>query len=186
MGFAFALALVLLIGVSVPAFGQAVPAAPATAESAPEYRLGPGDKLKIQVFGHADLTGEIEVDSSGRIAMPLIGSVRAAGLSLPELRQNITQALDRDYIVNPRVNVEVANYRPFFILGQVNKPGSYSYVNGMNVRQAVAIGGGFTRRAQEEAVKITRGSGPSGEGESGTLDSPVLPGDAIFVDRRLF
>ena len=94
--------------------------------------------------------------------------------------------LDRDYIINPRVTIEVVNYRPFYILGQVNRPGSYSYVEGMTVRMAIAIAGGFTRRADEDTVIIVRANDPAQTLVEAGLGERVLPGDSIEVERRLF
>lgn len=148
--------------------------------------MGPGDRLNITVFGQNDLSGEVVVDGSGRIAMPLIGQLTASGKTIAELQQEITVALDRDFIINPNVTVEVVNFRPFYILGQVNKPGSYSYIEGMTVRMAVAIAGGFTRRAREDPVVIIRANDPEQTRHEVTPDALVLPGDSIKVERRLF
>jgi polysaccharide export outer membrane protein len=162
----------------------AVTAAGTTTDS--QYRLSAGDKLNIIVFGQEDVSGEFQIDGGGNITMPLLGQVAAANRTVTQLQTEITAALDKDYIVNPRVSIEVLNYRPFYILGQVNTPGSYPYVSGMDVRQAIAIAGGFTRRARTSTVKVIR------ETQSGTVeidakpDAPILPGDTIEVDRRLF
>ncbi|MGB1547253.1 MAG: polysaccharide biosynthesis/export family protein [Alphaproteobacteria bacterium] len=151
-----------------------------------EYYLGPGDKLNVTVFGHQDLSGEFEVDSSGFISMPLMGQVKVAGLTIRDLQQKLAERLDKEFIVDPRVSIEVRNFRPFFILGQVNKPGSYPYQSGIDIRQAIAIGGGFTRRAQTDAVVLIRRTAEGKVRYSATLDVPVLPGDTIEVQRRLF
>ena len=151
-----------------------------------EYRLGPGDRLNIIVFGHPDVSGEFEVGGSGQVSLPLLGQVEAAGLTVIELKDRIAEALDRDYLVNPRVTVEVLNYRPFYILGEVKNPGSYPYVSGLSVRQAVAIAGGFTRRARESPVVVIRDTENGRETVEVNLDEPVLPGDTIEIERRLF
>ncbi len=161
--------------------------APVDAQSLEEYRLGSGDRLGILIFGHADISGEFQIDGLGRISMPLLGQVDANGKTVAELQDLVTQMLDADFIVNPRVSIEVLNYRPFFIYGQVNKPGSYPFVSGMTVRQAVVLSGGFTKRAREAPVIVIR------HDENGQqmrydayLDAPVLPGDTIEVERRFF
>ena len=151
-----------------------------------EYRIGPGDRLNLTVFGHSDLSGELVVDGSGRVSIPLVGQLPANRKTVSELQQEITTALDRDFIINPRVTLEVVNYRPFYILGQINRPGSYSYVEGMTVRMAIAIAGGFTRRAQENVVIIIRANDPEQTPLELTLGDLVLPGDSIEVERRLF
>jgi polysaccharide export outer membrane protein len=152
----------------------------------PEYHLGPGDKVKITVFNNADVSGEAVVDSSGDIAMPLLGQVPAQNLTVTELQAKITDLLNRQYLVDPKVSVEVLNYRPFFILGEVGRPGSYPYIAGVTVRQAVAIGGGYTRRARTSTVTIVRQTPVGEERLEATAETPVLPGDTVEVGRRLF
>jgi len=152
----------------------------------PEYRLGPGDKLKVTVFGNQDVSGEAVVDPQGKIAIPLLGQVQAGGLTVASLQQSITEALNKDYIVDPKVTVEVENYRPFFILGEVNKPGSYYYIAGLNLRQAVAIGGGYTRRARTSEAVIHRLTGNGEDTLTADPETPIFPGDTIDVPRRLF
>lgn len=152
------------------------------------YRLGPGDRLKVTVFGQPQESGEFEVDGGGNLAYPLLGNVPAAGKTLPELEEYIRKELNDKFIVDPRVSIEVLNYRPFYIYGEVNRAGSYPYVSGLTVRRAIAIAGGFTRRAQHDPVRVFREKGGSKDVrkiESG-LDVPVLPGDIIEVPRRLF
>jgi protein involved in polysaccharide export with SLBB domain len=151
-----------------------------------EYRLGPGDRLSVVVFGQDDLSGELAVDGQGRISLPLIGQVRAQSKTVNELQQIVTDLYSADYLINPRISVEVTNYRPFYIYGQVNKPGSYPYVSGMTVRQAIALSGGYTRRASEEPVSITRTTLDELIDTEGYLKTVVLPGDTIEVYRRLF
>lgn len=151
-----------------------------------DYYLGPGDKLNVTVFGQADLSGEFEIDSSGFISMPLMGQIEAADRTVRDLQKQLEARLDKEFIVDPRVSIEVRNFRPFFILGQVNKPGSYPYQSGIDIRQAVAIGGGFTRRALTDAVLLIRRTSEGKIRYKATLDVPVLPGDTIEVERRLF
>ncbi len=151
-----------------------------------EYRIGPGDKLNITVFGQSDLSGPVVVDGSGRISFPLLGLIDVNGKTVAELQAEITDKLNRDFLVDPKVSIEIVNHRPFFILGQVNKPGSYPYIEGMTVRMAVALAGGFTRRARESPVTLIRGGDPERKEIEADLDAPVLPGDTIQVERRLF
>ncbi|MBO6781951.1 MAG: polysaccharide export protein [Alphaproteobacteria bacterium] len=192
LGFLFAAALSLaacdLIStdVELPLAPQQIGLTSVNTTSSAQYRLGSGDRLAIGVFGHPDLSGEFEVDGSGEIAFPLLGQVQARGHTLEELTAIITDDLNRDFIVDPRVSVEVLNFRPFYILGQVNAPGSYPYVSGLNVRQAVAIAGGFTRRADQSEVVIVREIDDSDIKYAATPNAPVLPGDTVEVRRRLF
>ncbi len=155
-------------------------------ESLNAYRLGPGDKFKITVFGQTEESGSFEVDNGGSLAYPLLGRVQVQGMTLPALQDYLTTALDKSFIINPRVTIEIQNYRPFFIYGEVQKPGSYPYVSGLTVRRAVAIAGGFSRRARFEPVSVIRESGDRPHKYTAALDVPVLPGDTIEVPRRLF
>jgi polysaccharide export outer membrane protein len=151
-----------------------------------EYHLGAGDKLRIVVFGHADVSGEFVIDGSGNVALPLVGQFRASQLTVTGVQESLQKTLNDKYIVNPRVSVEVLNYRPFFILGEVQKPGSYPYVAGIDVIQAVALGGGYTRRARTSSVRVTRDTAQGRTVLSLPPSAPVLPGDTIEVERRLF
>ena len=98
-----------------------------------DYRLASGDKVRITVYGHEDLSGEFEVDSTGQLSLPLIQDIDAANKTLNQLELDIEDALRPDYLKNPRLSVEILSYRPFYIVGEVNDPGSYPYVSGMSV-----------------------------------------------------
>lgn len=153
--------------------------------SATEYVLDVGDKLRITVFGEADLSGEFEISSTGTVSLPLIGEVRAARKTIVGLQADVVSRLSGSYLKDPRVSIEVLNYRPFFILGEVIKPGSYNYVNGMTVINAIALSGGFTYRADKQGIEMKRG------GQDATYrrvreETPVLPGDVIRVPERFF
>ena len=162
-------------------------ASPVSAQTALEdYRLGPGDRLKVTVFGHPQESGEFEIDGSGNLAYPLLGRVPARGRTVPELQAFVRDELNRKFIVDPRVSIEVLNYRPFYIYGEVNRAGSYPFVSGLTVRRAVAIAGGFTRRARYEPVLLIREKVTGVEKIDSALDVPVLPGDIIEISRRLF
>jgi len=151
-----------------------------------EYRLGPGDQLQVTVFGQPELSVKLEVSGDGTVAMPLVGPMPAKDLTAVELSRTIAAALDKDYLVDPKVTVEVQKYRPFSILGQVTTPGRFPYAAGLDVRQAVALAGGFTRRARTSTVTIYRQSAVGPIELQGTPDTPVLPGDIIEIERRLF
>lgn len=151
-----------------------------------QYRLDSGDKVRVTVFGHEDLSGEFEIDGEGGLSLPLIQRVAAKGLTIPELEQAITGKLKPDYLKDPRVSIEVLNYRPFYILGEVQMPGSYPYVNGMTVIKAAAIAGGFTLRAKKDNFLITRARDSDRKKREATGTTPVLPGDVIEVQQRLF
>lgn len=150
------------------------------------YKLGVGDELKITIFNQEDLTGEYVVDGSGDLSLPLVGTIHAKGFSLKELENNIIDFLKPDYLLNPRVSIQVLNYRPFYILGEVNRPDSYSYVNGMTYLNAIAIAGGFTYRAKQDRAYVISGVDTSQEERQVKLEKLVQPGDIIRIDERLF
>jgi protein involved in polysaccharide export with SLBB domain len=150
------------------------------------YTLGSGDKIRVTVFGHEDLSGEFEVDGSGNVSLPLIRNLKAEGLTVRELEQVVADRLSPDFLKNPSVSVEVLNYRPFYIYGEVTKPGSYPFVNGMTVVNAVAMAGGFTYRARTGRVRIIRANDPSRTPKDADRDTAVLPGDVIEVPERYF
>jgi polysaccharide export outer membrane protein len=156
------------------------------AQTLDAYRLGPGDRLKITVFDHPKESGEFEVDSLGNVAYPLIGRIAARGQTVAEFQASLRKTLDEKFIVNPKVSIEVLTYRPFYIYGEVNRGGSYPYVVGLTVRRAVAIAGGFTRRAREVPVLLVRDIKKGVTKLDRRLDETVLPGDIIEVQRRLF
>lgn len=152
----------------------------------PAYKLGPGDKVRVTVFNEKDLSGDFDVSDQGYIALPLIGQVKVAGKTISEVEATVTQKYGRDYLVDPHVTVEVLNYRPFFILGEVKTPGSYPYVSGMTVINAVALAGGYTPRANKDRIVIKHGNEPNAPEQKVQEDSPVLPGDIIRVPERFF
>lgn len=154
--------------------------------SSTEYLLGSGDLLKINVFGQDTLSGEYRVDGSGMISMPLIGNVPAKGLTPGQLEQNIIEQLQDGFLKTPRVSVEINDFRPFYILGEINKPGSYPYVSNMRVWNAVALAAGFTKRAKKNGVVIIRADGAGKKKIKVALDTIVFPGDIIEVPQRLF
>lgn len=150
------------------------------------YKLGPGDKLNISVSNQDELTGEYTISGSGRISMPFIGSVMANGLTVADLQQRIVSKLKPDYLKNPRVSIEVLNYRPFYIIGEVRKPSSYPYVDGMTYLNAVAIAGGFTYRAKKSYAMVRNNDDPDAKEIKVDMYMKVKPGDVIRIKERLF
>ena len=151
------------------------------------YRLGPGDVVRLITFGEDQLTGEFRVSDAGTIAIPLLGSVHAAGLTPSELEKTVAVALQRANLLrNPSVAAEVTGYRPIFVLGEVNKPGQYPYQPGMTMVSAAAVAGGFTYRAVQGYVSVVRSAdGRTFEGKAARQAS-VQPGDVITVYERWF
>jgi polysaccharide export outer membrane protein len=150
-----------------------------------EYRLGAGDQLRVTVFGEADLTGEYMVGSQGTLAYPLVGELQAAGLTVAEFTEVLRTAL-LQYLRNPNVSVEVANYRPFFILGEVQRPGTYPYSANLTVLNAVATAGGFTYRANRRRVFIRHANETEERPYRLTITTSVSPGDTIRIGERFF
>jgi polysaccharide export outer membrane protein len=152
-----------------------------------DYRLGPGDQVKITTFGEQQLTGEFRISDTGTVALPLIGSVDANGKTPSELAAAIAKTLaDSKLYVDPKVTAEVTTYRPIFMLGEVARPGQYPFQPGMTVVTAVAVAGGFTYRAvtsQFSIVRTVNGKAVEGRAER---QSPVQPGDVITVFERIF
>lgn len=149
------------------------------------YRLGTGDKLRVTVFGEEEASGEYEIDGTGSISVRLLGRMQVKGLTVSEVEQSlIEQYRSRGFFRNPRISIELTNLRPFFILGEVEKRGSYPYVNGLTVAQAVAIAGGYTYRASRSRITIQRLG--TGKEESVSEEAPVLPGDIVRVPERFF
>ena len=169
---------------SAPMSEEAI-AGDSVAPAAGDYRLGSGDKLRVIVFGEQDLSGEFDVTGAGKVSLPLIGQVQAAGLTLDEFEHEVGEKLRQGYLTNPKVSVEVLNYRPFYIIGEVTKPGEYPYTNGMTVLNAVAVAGGYTYRANDEKVFITRGNSTEA-GYPINQALKVLPGDIVRIPERFF
>ena len=170
-------------GAAVTAY--AAPAAYAPPQQAP-YTLDSGDRLRVVVFGQDGLTNSYVVDVSGDIAMPLIGSVAARGLTTDQLSARIAGLLRQGYVRDPHVAVEVEAYRPFFILGEVTQPGQYPYVANMTVETAVAIAGGFTPRGYKREVVISRNYGGQAYRFKTPITAQIQPGDTIQVEERWF
>jgi len=158
----------------------------AAADDYREYRLGVGDKVKVDIFGHPELSGDLVVNGGGDVVLPLINAVSAVGLTTHELAERITWKLKPDYLVNPRVTVELLGYRPYYILGEVNRSGSFPYVEGMTVLNAVALAGGFSDRANRKKMRIERKFGEGRKKIKATPNSKVQPGDIIVIKERFF
>ena len=148
--------------------------------------LGPNDRIRLKVYGEPDITGEYEINSGGQVSIPLAGHIKAAGTTTPQLERLIASALAKGIVRDPRVNVEIAQYRPYYILGEVKKSGEYPYRLGLTVMDAVASAGGFTYRANENKVFLRRSG--AGVEETYALDAPVpiFPGDNIRIPERYF
>jgi polysaccharide export outer membrane protein len=150
------------------------------------YTLGSGDKLRVVVFGQDGLSASYSVDTAGNITMPLIGAVRARGMTPAGLQLAIAAKLKNGYVREPHVAVEVEAYRPFFILGEVTLPGQYAYVPNMTVETAVAIAGGYTPRAFKRQIEVSRNLEGLTERRVVSPNYPVRPGDTVHIAERWF
>jgi polysaccharide export outer membrane protein len=151
-----------------------------------EYILGPGDKVRLKFYDDANLTGEYEVNSAGLISIPLVGEVKASGLSTSQLEKTIARRMKGKIAQDPNVTAEIASYAPFYIYGEVKKAGVYPYQPGLTVAGAIATAGGLTYRANENTIYLHRAGAPSQQTVG--LDVPVriFPGDNIRVGERMF
>jgi len=156
----------------------------AAATAAP--KLQPGDKIRVNVFGEEKLSGDYEIDQSGQISLPLAGTVQAQGLTQTELEQALAKKFRSEYLRNPKVTVTIGTLRPFYMMGEVTKPGEYPYKSGLNILTALAIAGGPTYRASRNTVQIQRRGETSMRDYPISASVPVLPGDVIRVPERYF
>ena len=154
----------------------------ATSDQSP-YKLGSGDKLRVVVYLHEDLSGTFVVDDAGRISLPLIRGINVEGLTLPEIEQTITRRLIDNHIADPKVSVDLSELRPFCVLGEVRNPGCFSYVHGMTASKAIATAGGYSYRARKDDFVLTR---KDGRKVAADQDTPIFSGDMLEVFDRLF
>ena len=152
------------------------------------YRLNAGDVISIVVYGEDELSLVTRIAVNGRLTFPLLGELEVGGVTPHQLEQQLTERLRGDYLVNPKVSVTISEYRPFFINGQVNRPGSFPYQPGLTVRKAISLAGGLTERGSEKRISIIREGAKvkGGKAHSIKLDEPVGPGDILTVDESFF
>ncbi|HSM96195.1 MAG TPA: polysaccharide biosynthesis/export family protein [Rhizomicrobium sp.] len=179
----------MVLGVSACATGPIGGSADALKEAdnaAQEYRLASGDKVHIEVFGENNLSGDYIVAPDGNITLPLAGQVAASGQTIPQLRQSVVTTLSHGYVQDPNVTISSVDLRPFYILGEVNKPGRYSYEPNLTVMAAVATAQGFTYRADMSDVYIRHARDASEKQYDLTSTLAVQPGDTIRISERYF
>ena len=169
---------------------QSVPvaddAAAAETRTVGDYQLDAGDKIRLNVFGEEEPSGEFVVSSAGLLSIPLAGDIPAKGRTIQEVQRSVEAALRAGYILNPQVSAEVLTYRPFYVLGEVNKPGTYPYAAGLTVLNAVATAGGFTYRGDTRRIFIRRDGSQRAEVYKVTSTLQVAPGDTLRIAERLF
>src|SRR6266516_3177899 len=179
------IALVLLVG-ACGSLSDPEAAGLAATSSMTELRLAPGDKVRVIVFGEDKLSGEYQVDNAGSLSLPLAGTIRGAGLTKTELERSLTKQLQGEYLRNPKVTIDVTSFRPFYVLGEVSKPGEYQYRSGLNVLSAIAIAGGATYRASTSKVMIQRSGSTEMTEYPQATTVLIMPGDVVRVPERFF
>lgn len=151
------------------------------------HALGPGERVRVIVFGEDTLTGEYALGGAGELAFPLIGTVDAAGRTPADLAATIAESLrSRGYLIDPHVTVEVIAYRPIYVLGEVNQPGEFPYQPGMTALAAIARAQGFTYRARQSDIFIKRADEAEEREVPLTSDLAVGPGDILRIGERYF
>jgi protein involved in polysaccharide export with SLBB domain len=178
-------AAVLLSACSSASLTEAEQQSMALVANAPAT-LQPGDKIRVDVFGEDKLGGEYQLDQAGQVSMPLAGTVKAQGMTQAQLEQALAKKLRTDYLRNPKVTVTIATLAPFYIIGEVQKPGQFDYRSGLNVLTAIAVAGGPTYRASRSSVQIQRRGETTMRDYPISASVPVLPGDVIKVPERYF
>jgi protein involved in polysaccharide export with SLBB domain len=156
------------------------------AEQSSDYILDAGDQIRILVYDEPDLTVERFITDDGKINFPLVGSVYVTGKTTRQVQQIIHDGLKGDYLLHPSVQVDIITYRPFYIHGEVNRPGAYPYQPGLTVDQAVALGGGFTERASTSKMYIKKAYASEKSRKKVSLTYSVEPGDTITIEQSFF
>lgn len=151
------------------------------------YRLGAGDVISVSVVGEDDLKREkVRLNDAGTIQFPVLGEIRIKGMTIGELEQHVTSGLKGRYLVNPKVVVNIDEYRPFFINGEVYKPGGYPYVPGLTVLKAVTLAGGFKDRASKSKMFVVRDGDSNHARQKVEMDSAIYPGDIVTIEESFF
>lgn len=151
-----------------------------------DYKLGPGDRLGITVFNEKELSVEAKLTDAGTLSYPLLGEIRAQGMTIGKLQEHLTQQLRAGYLVNPQVYVTILEYRQFFVNGEINKPGGFPYQPGLTVRKAISLAGGFTPRASYTKIFIIHEDDPQGRPRPASLDTVLRPGDILTIEQSFF
>ena len=170
---------------SVPATTSAA-TGPVLVRDTGEYRLGPADRIRVTVYNEASMSGEFQVDGEGMVSLPLIGEVKASGLTLREFQTKTEARLSDGYLRDPSVSAEVLNFRPYYILGEVAKPGEYPFTNRLTVLNAIATAEGFTYRANKKIVALKPADATEESRVELTPTTRVMPGDTIRILERMF
>lgn len=151
-----------------------------------DYKLGPGDRLGVTVFNEKELSLEVRLTDAGTLSYPLLGEIRAQGMTIGMLKQYLTDQLKNGYLINPQVYVTILEYRQFFVNGEVSKPGGFPYQPGLTVRKAISLAGGLTPRASQTKIFVIHEDDPTGRARQVTLDTVLRPGDILTIEQSFF
>jgi polysaccharide export outer membrane protein len=151
-----------------------------------DYRLGAGDKLVITVFNEKELSMEVLLSDAGSFLYPFLGEIVAKNRTIGELQTLLTESLKDGYLIDPKVYVSILEYRPFFVNGEVGKPGGYPYQPGLTIRKAISLAGGLTPRASLTKIYVIHENDPLGQPRLTMLDAVIVPGDIVTVDQSFF
>jgi len=176
---------ILVSGCSAGTLSETEAKSLAAAASGPA-KLQPGDKITVYVYGEDKLSGEYQLNQSGQISLPLAGTIEAKGLTQSELEQALAKKFRSEYLKQPKVTVTIASLQPYYVMGEVEKPGEFAYKSGLNVLTALAIAGGPTYRASRSTVQIQRRGETSMREYPISASVPILPGDVVKVPERYF
>jgi hypothetical protein len=183
---AFGIASAVMIALMAPLRPVAAVPSQSSAEPSADYVLGAGDRIRLSLYGDTTFSGEFAVADNGTVSLPLIGTQPAGGITVSAFRDAIEAKLADGYYRDPKLSAEVINFRPFYILGEVNKPGQYPYVTGMTLGQAVAIAEGYTYAARKGTIAIRRARTAEEVKVSANPAMPIGPGDTVRVLERIF
>lgn len=157
-----------------------------SADEANNYRLGVGDEIRILVYDEPDLTVETTIKDDGKVNFPLIGVISVINKTEPEVQEIIRKGLLAGYLLHPSVQVDIITYRPFFIHGEVKKPGAYPYQPGLNIDQAIALAGGLTERASVSKIYVKKSEKEPKKANKVKLTYSVSPGDIVTIEQSFF
>lgn len=170
-----------------------LPLTHSVAEESSDYRFGPGDYISISVYGEVDLSINVRIGSSGSISYPFLGDVAVKGLTAKQLEKKLIDGLKGPYLVDPNVTVSMLEYRPFYVNGEVKRPGSYPFQPGLTVERAISIAGGFTDRASRSKLSVERDGIYLKDSEENSrvkrsvkLQDAVMPGDVLSIEQSFF
>ena len=165
---------------------EVVTPAAASTDWQTNYRLGTGDRIRVEVFREPDLTVEAKLDASGLVNFPLLGTLRVSGLTTPELERYLRGKLAGDFLKNPQVRTSIIQYRPVYVSGAVRNPGAHDYIDGLTVEQLLILAGGTTPQASLRRIFILAEGAPTTERARAQLDSKVRPGETVLVEEGVF